>query len=455
LGALETSRIVAASMSKTRQERQEGRLDAALKEMPASLQMVINYGATDYSKMFELMVEVAEAEKNGCAKTATQLCRTFGLDTEKRTEEPAFLIACVDRLLGSPGGAALGRDKDALRSEMKGLLRVLLGQSGEEARALTKAGRLSPDTTPSSAAGKGGEERSLVIKSQKDREDERIAKLSSWEAMHPETHTWPAALLPSRAMVLAFDKWPVASSCPNVRRLSEIIEKGRAQTVPAGRESYLLDLISVLLAMRKAYAEPMPEGFKVDKRVDLTMLEWTLDEEDPKDPSKKKKEKRPAQLSGKIVDSAILHLITALEPLTERQKITLGDTLWNELVSEISVLNGHSLSRAVARVFSSDSRVWQDACKEERSSGRRAPAAKTSRPEEEDEEVTPGVKRPKGGGKGRGSPTPNRRRGEAPVCPEWEKTGTCDAREEGKCGKRHNHAWTNLGRVAAEKKAKK
>jgi hypothetical protein len=61
----------------------------------------------------------------GCAKTATQLCRTFGLwtpHTEKRTEEPTFLIACVDRLLALPKGAALGRDKDALRSQMKGPL---------------------------------------------------------------------------------------------------------------------------------------------------------------------------------------------------------------------------------------------------------------------------------------------------------------------------------------------
>ena len=456
---LETSRADAASMSKTRQERQEGRLDAALKEMPASLQMLINYGATDYSKMFELMLEAAENDQKGCRKTATQLCRMLGLDSETRLGTTAFMTACVDKLLALPSGAALGTDKDVLRSQMKGLLRLLLGQAEEEARALTRAGRLSPDTTPASAGsnapGKGGEDRQLWIKDKKDREDERVAKLSKWEALHPETHTWPAALLPSRAMVLAFDKWPVATSCPNVRKLSELIEKGRAQTVPVGRESYLLDLISVMLAMRKAYAEPMAEGFKIDKKVDLTMLEWTLDEEDPTDPSKRKTEKRPAQLSGKIVDSAILHLITALEPLTERQKVAIGDTLWNELVSEISVLNGYSLSRAVARVFSSDSRVWQDACKEERSAGRRA--RKTSPPEEEDEEITPVAKRAKGSGKGRGSPQPRSRehRGERPVCPDWEKKGTCDAREAGTCGKRHNHAWTNLGRVAFEKKADK
>jgi hypothetical protein len=453
---LETSLIVAASMSKTRQERQEARLEAALKEMPLSLKTVVSYGATDYSKMFELLLEAAESDQAGCRKTATQLCRMLGLDTDKKMDGTAFLTTCVERLLALPNGSALGADKDALRSQMKGLLRLLLGQAEEEARALTRAGRLSPDTTPSSSgssvAGKGGEAGQLWIKDKKDREDERIAKLSQWEALHPETHTWPAALLPSRSMVLAFDKWPVAASCPNVRKLSELIEKGRAQTVPAGRESYLLDLISVMLAMRKAYAEPMPEGFKVDRKADLTMLEWTLDEDDPADPSKKKTEKRPAQLSGKIVDAAILHLITALEPLTEKQKIAIGDSLWNELVSEIAVLNGYSLSRAVARVFGSDSRVWQDACKEERSPGRRA--RKTSPPEEDDEESTPPVKRARGGGKGRGSPQP-RGRDQRPVCPDWEKKGTCDAKEAGKCGKRHNHAWANLGKAAFEKKADK
>ena len=46
---LEASRIVAASMSKTRQERQASRLEAALNEMPASLQLLMKYGATDYS----------------------------------------------------------------------------------------------------------------------------------------------------------------------------------------------------------------------------------------------------------------------------------------------------------------------------------------------------------------------------------------------------------------------
>ena len=215
---LETSRADAASMSKTRQERQEGRLDAALKEMPASLQMLINYGATDYSKMFELMLEAAENDQKGCRKTATQLCRMLGLDSETRLGTTAFMTACVDKLLALPSGAALGTDKDVLRSQMKGLLRLLLGQAEEEARALTRAGRLSPDTTPASAGsnapGKGGEDRQLWIKDKKDREDERVAKLSKWEALHPETHTWPAALLPSRAMVLACSTsgpWPQAA----------------------------------------------------------------------------------------------------------------------------------------------------------------------------------------------------------------------------------------------------
>lgn len=434
-------------------DRQLARLTKTRDDAPQNLEVSVSLAATDLTAVYQRWVQLAEDDDAGCLKSAGSLLAALGLSTDSDAESKTFLAAAyakIENVVGTFAKNLPAKDETG-RAKLKNLCLVVLQQAKMEVRLSAEAGRLSPE--PAAATGALGgmvsptESGGVVhMKTKKDQEDDSLAKMAAFEQMHrPRAQQWPATMNPARSMYLLFDKFTVATCAPNLPQFAKLTKEGRAQTVPSGRSSTVLDLVSVMLAMRRFYSAPMPEGFKIDARYDLTMLEWK--EPDPADRTKLVTLTRPAQLSGQIVDNAIVHIITALEPLSENQRIDHGDRMWNQLMTEMSLLQGYSLSRAVARVFCPESNSYLEACREVR--GGQLPPRVEKRPVVKT--LREGERAPESPDKRRKLSKDDRRA--RPSCSDWEKDGRCSAFSAGNCkGKQHPGPWANIGRREAEKR---
>ena len=453
-------------------DRMKQRLAALADSGPEAVEVIMRHGPVKNAHLYERNVELAEVRDPACAKNASELLAAIGADSNLETESKLTGIFTRLKDAKEPDGGWTTIDdlsdlanSGMARARVKSYCTLLMKIEEQDSRRVAEAARLSPTTVPNSSAPTAdGVDKTIVIKGNKEREEERLGVMGGWLAIHvPPPATWPAQVEPHRELMLAFDSWKVATAPPSIPQLKTLVKKGRAQTVIAGRESYLLDLLTVMLALRKCYSLPMPVGYKQDKRYDRSLLEW--DVYDPSDPTVATKERRPAQLSASVVDDAILVIIVALAPLSDQEQERLAESMWNSFMTQMGCLNGHTMSKAVVLTWGAESTPISTAMSTLR--GQAARQEQTPRRVsyvEVDDRDRDRDRGSKGGGRDRGSPgkgaaktirkpTSEERKARA-NCDRWERTGKCADHYAGKCKERnHPQKWANVGRATYDDEA--
>ena len=452
----------------TPEERRDARLKAAKESAAGSFKSACVNGFVDVGSFWQRSVELARKAFPAEPASATLASHSLQLATF-RSGKDVDCDTLLDLLRSAPmpaGGWPLGSDSfpTGNNKESRQLARAFAeaawATKDVDALALQTALREADAPPGPTAPAPGAVRQDVSIKTTKERDEERITKARAWLAKHvPQPTVWPAISQPSQSMMAKFTEWRTADAAPAVLQLSEYVKEGRAQSVTPGRQCSLSDVICVINAMQTMYAGPMPAGCRKDKEVDTTMIEWTETKPDPADPAKSVAVTvgRPACLSGKIVAESIAALTAALAPLSEKQRASIADRLWNELIKETGTLNGYSYSRAFKLAFLT-SRVFTDACQEEAEKAEERP---------DQEKLTPrgGRDRDRRDDRDRDR-RPNKRTGlspeektrdkeakkSRPVCRDWEKDGACRDHEKGRCKEhRHPEDWRGRGRAEAEK----
>ena len=211
------------AMTDTPRARQLTRLTSTRDSAPESLEVAVLTSATDITAVFERCVHIAEDTEPGCLKSAGGVSSAIGLTSEGSAESETFLATVYAKITAQTGTCtkALPADDTTGRAKLKTFLLLLLQQNKAEVKALSEAGRLSPVRLTAAALTLGdvadSSASTVTMKSKKDQEDEYLSKLMAYEQKHrPKSQQWPAVMHPSRAMILLFDKFTVASSPPSL-----------------------------------------------------------------------------------------------------------------------------------------------------------------------------------------------------------------------------------------------
>jgi hypothetical protein len=145
---------------------------------------------------------------------------------------------------------------------------------------------------------------------------------------------------PSKEAVLKFSEMVTVDAPPAIPTMEKLRTNLRAQTVPAGRDSPLCELMVMFLECALAHAGPMPAGYVVNSDIDdvgLRMDDGTI---------------ITAKLSGRKVDELLDLLVHTLSPLAIEQQAARVALIWNEFIGEVGAMQtGQTITAAVVRLM--------------------------------------------------------------------------------------------------------
>ena len=423
------------------------------------------YHGLNLKPYLERAVAMAEEADAGCPKTATVLLMHTEIEADYDLDDTAEVNTFLDTLRGvaASGGGAYAHtfpadNRTSARTRARAFIETLRVCATGEAAMFAEAGRASPAAVaatahagggpmpPGSATVSGGlaarQQQLLNIRSEKDKQADRLANLAGWISLHdPAPEQQHAILLPHKDAILAFDPYTLATSTPRLPQLIEVTRKGRLQVVPPGRASPLGDFISAFFAFGHAYAGPMPAGYSPCSE-DKTMLEFNDPDADPDSSGAYPKVRRAPALAAYAVNRAVATAWALCHPLTEDQQKAYANAAWAAISTEMTTLQGRSLTRAVIRAL--EKQLHEDTAVLARTAARAqvpgVAGARREREREREREQRREV-RPK---------LTSEQRQAKPLCGTWQATGRCADKDKCQKTKRHPDQWAGLGKAKYE-----